>query len=388
MGARGGFRIGTIRGIPILIHWTFLLVLPFLAWGFGRNLESAARVAGVPPGRLPGPPWAWGLLVALALFASVLVHEVAHSLYALSHGGRVRSITLLMIGGISELTDPPRSPAEEAWMAAAGPATSLGIGALALAILGLSRGHGGFEARFALFYLAELNLGLGAFNLLPAFPMDGGRVLRGLLARRRGPARATQIAAGIGKAFAVLFAIWGFVSGNLMLGLVAFFVWVGAEAEQQAVLARALVGELRVAEVMTRQPGAVAPGDSVYDVAERMLRDRRLSFPVAAEGHVLGEITSAAVERVPFDRRRDTPASAAAVPAVAVAPGDRVSDALRLLARGGEGGLVVVEDDRLVGTLSPQEVARALRLEELAASQHHRAGPGDGESGGRWPAAP
>lgn len=372
MNTRNGFQIGTIRGIPIRIHYTFLLVLPFLAYLFGQNFVGAARLANVPSDRLSGPPWLWGLLVALALFASVLVHELAHSLYALSHGGKVRSITLLMIGGISELTDPPKRPAEEAWMALAGPATSLAIGVVFLALSWASRGLGSFDARFALFYLAELNLLLGAFNLLPAFPMDGGRILRGLLARSRGPVRATQIAGGVGKLFAILFAIWGFATGNYLLILVAFFVYVGAEGEQHAVLARAVLGELRVQELMAALPEAVSSADTVFDVGERMLREKRLSFPVTEDGRVLGAVTYAMVERVPLERRRQTPVSAAMVPAATVGPTDQVSDALRLFSDGRTTSLAVVDGDRLVGTLSQDDVARGLRLQELAASQHPR----------------
>jgi len=372
MGTRHGFRIGTIRGIPIRIHYTFLLVLPFLAYAFGQNFVAAARLGGVPAATLRGPPWAWGLLVALLLFASVLVHELAHSFYALSHGGRVRSITLLMIGGVSELTQPPARPAEEAWMALAGPATSIALGLAFLVLLRLSGGFGGFPARFTLTYLAELNLFLGVFNLLPAFPMDGGRVVRGLLERSRGPIRATQIAATLGKLFAALFAIWGFLGGNLLLVLIAFFVYVGAEGEQHAVIARALLGDLRVRELMVRPAPAVSPAEAVFDVAERMLREKRLSFPVADGGRVLGAVSAESIERIPLERRRQTPAADAMFPAAVVAPGDRVSDALRLLSDPRRGSLVVVENDRLVGTISQADLARALRLQELAASQHVR----------------
>ncbi len=370
MDTRHGFRIGTIRGLPIRIHYTFLLVLPFLAWAFGKNIARAAVLAGVPADRLSGSPWLWGLAVALALFASVLVHELAHSLYALSHGGKVRSITLLMIGGVSEMTEPPRRPAEEAWMALAGPVTSLAIGLACLALLWVTRGRGGFDARFALFYLAQLNLFVGVFNLLPAFPMDGGRILRGLLVRSRGPVRATQIAAAVGKAFAVVFGIWGLFSANFILILVAFFVFIGAEGEQRAVLTRAVVGELRVADLMAPRVSTVAPSESVYDVAERMLREKRLSFPVTEGGRVLGTIGYEAVERVPLEERRRTPASAAMVPAPTVAAGDHISEALRVLSQWRTTSLAVVDGDRIVGTLSRLDVARGLRLQELAASQH------------------
>ncbi len=370
MDTRSGFQIGTVRGIPIRIHFTFLLVLPLLAYGFGRSFAEQARQAGVPVGGLAGSPYAWGLGIAVALFLSVLVHELAHSLYALSHGGRVRSITLLMIGGVSELVEPPRTPGQEAVMALAGPATSLVLGALFGAGWLAAAGLGEANLRFALFYLAELNVVLGAFNLLPAFPMDGGRILRGVLARRRGPVRATQIAATVGKIFAILFGIAGFLQPNFLLVIVAFFVYAGAEGEERQVLARAVLGELRVAELMTPSAAAVAPGESLFDVGERMVRERRLAFPVVEGDVVLGILPLEAVERVPLERRRATTAREAAVPAVPVSPQDKVADALRSLSERGATHLAVVDGGRLVGVLSQADVFRGLKLRELEASQH------------------
>ena len=379
MNTRHGFRIFTVRGIPIRIHFTFLLVLPFLAWAFGQRFADAARLAGVPADALSGPPWAWGLLVAVALFASVLVHELAHSLYALSHGGKVRSITLLMLGGVSELTEAPQRPAQEAWMALAGPATSLAIGAACYGLLQATAGVGGFDARFALFYLGQLNVVLGVFNLLPAFPMDGGRILRAVLVRSRGHARATQIAVTVGKAFAGLFALAGLFGGNFFLVIIAFFVFIGAEGEQHAVLSRAVLGELRVAELMASQPAVVAPGDTLYAVGERMIHEKRLYFPVADQGHLLGLLTLDAVERVQLDDRKVTPAGKVMTPAATIAAGDRVADVLRVLAERRTPVLAVVDQDRLVGTVSRFDVVRGLRLQELLASQHPGADVAPGE---------
>lgn len=370
MNTRHGFRIFSIRGIPIRIHYTFLLVLPFLAYAFGQDLVGAARLAGVPAEGLSGTPWSWGLLLALALFASVLVHELAHSLYAVSHGGKVRSITLLMIGGVSEVTEMPHRPAQEALMALVGPLISLTIGAACLALLRATTGLGSHDVRFALFYLGQLNLVLGVFNLLPAFPMDGGRILRALLVRSRGQTRATQLAAAVGKVFAVIFALAGLFAGNFFLVIVAFFVYVGAEGEQHAVLTRALLGELRVGELSTPQPPAVAPSDSLYAVGERMLRERRLSFPVVDSGRLLGTVSLETVERVPLDERKTITAGAAMQAAVTITPGERVADVLQLFAEPRTTELWVVDEQRLVGTVSRPDVARALRLQELLASQH------------------
>ncbi len=287
MDMKTGIRIATIRGIPIRIHPTFLLVLPFLAYGFGRDLSAAAQRAGVPAERLALSPWVYGLGVALALFASVLVHELAHSFYAIHKGGRVADIVLLPIGGVSEITEPPKTPGQEAVMALAGPATSLGLGVISFALLALVRPLHEFELSFAFFYLCYMNVSLGLFNLLPAFPMDGGRILRGILARKMGIVRATQIAAAVGKTFALLFAAIGFVSGNFVLLLIAFFVFVGGEAEKGAVLVHSAAAELRVPDVMI-EADPVDADERVVD-ALRTLEEKHLSHvPVKHDGRLVG----------------------------------------------------------------------------------------------------
>ena len=372
---RGGLQIAVVRGIPIRLHVTFLLVLPFLAFAVASSFPTFADRAGIAPDAL-GAPWLWGLAIAIALFASVLVHELAHSLYAIRKGGKVRSITLLMIGGVSEISEPPRTPGQEAMMAFVGPATSLAIGAVGLALRAAVDASAHPGVAFAAFSLGQMNVFLALFNLLPAFPMDGGRVLRGLLARRIGQVRATQIAARVGRVFAVLFAVGGFLSSNLLLILIAFFVYVGAEAEARDVLVRAVLGELRVRDLMSRDLSALSAEDPVYEVGERMLRERRLAYPVVRDGTVAGLVTLELVETVPSGERPRTPVGKVMRTPAVLSPEDLVSDALRTLDREGAHQLAVAEGGVLVGTLSRQEIHRGLQLRELEASQHPRAGSG------------
>lgn len=202
--ARGSFQIGSFHGIPVRVHFSLLLVLPLLAFLFGGAFQRAAEVAEVPPERLSGSPALWGLVVALGLFASVFIHELAHTVYALRRGGTVRSITLMMVGGVSELTEAPPRPRDEALMAAVGPLTSILLAVLLGGATWLLQEVRSFNLQFAFFYMASLNLFLGVFNLLPAFPMDGGRIVRASLAGRLGMVRATQVASWLGRGFAVL----------------------------------------------------------------------------------------------------------------------------------------------------------------------------------------
>ncbi len=366
----GSLRIGTIHGIPIRIHVTFLIVLPFLAWAFGRAFSEAARLAGIPTSRLLGAPFLWGFVVALALFLSVLVHELAHSIYALRKGGRVRDITLLMIGGVSQISEPPRTGRQEAVMALVGPLTSLVLG-IAFAAANLAvRGSGLFNLQFVLFQLAYLNLVLGVFNLLPAFPMDGGRVLRGFLADRMGLPRATRIAAGLGTAFAVGFAVLAFLSANLLLMVVAFFVYVGAESESRTVLVKAFLGEIRVKDLMRSRPAPVDVLTSLYDLGERMLVERRLAYPVVDGGRVLGVVTLEDVRKVPLEDRGRMLVGEVARRVPPLDASAHASDAMRALAEGGTPVLPVVDGGAVVGVLGRQDLARGLQLVELEVTQH------------------
>jgi Zn-dependent protease/CBS domain-containing protein len=370
-----GFKIGTIRGIPLRIHFTFLLILPLLAIAFARAFRVAAAAAEVPPEQLAGSPWLWGLGVALALFASVLVHELAHSLYALRKGGRIRDITLLMIGGVSRVAEPPKSVRHEAVMALVGPLVSLALGALLFALHAVAPSTS-FNFRFALFYVGSLNLFLGLFNLLPAFPMDGGRILRAVLVPRLGLIRATNVAAAVGKVFAVGFGLWGLFTFNLLLLLVAFFVFTSADAETRAVTVQALLGHLRVRDLMSAQ-GASLPGDvSVHEAAERMLRERRLAFAVTVDGAPTGLITLDAIQAIAPEKRAELPLREIAVEAPSVAADEEVGKALRLMGELEVPQLAVVEDGRLVGTLSRDDIVRGLKLGQLEATQQ---APGD------WP---
>jgi Zn-dependent protease len=224
-----GLTLFRVRGIPVRLHPSLLLFLPFVAFMATRQLGFVASALGVPLEAFHLPPLVWGGILAVGLFVAVLVHELCHCLVAVRSGVRVRSITLMMLGGVS-LLDGDLPANREAWMAFAGPLASFGIAA---GSYGLFRALPlPPEALAALLAFAMTNAVLGAFNLLPAFPMDGGRVLRGLLAGRVGSERATVIAAQVGKVMAFAFALYAVWSFNLILLLIAWFVYSGARAEQ------------------------------------------------------------------------------------------------------------------------------------------------------------
>jgi len=367
----GGFKIGSIRGIPIRVHFTLLLILPLLAFAFARAFRDAARLAEVPPDQVTGNPLLWGLGLAVALFVSVLLHELAHSLYALRKGGQVRDITLMMVGGVSQISEMPREPKHEAMMAFVGPLLSIVLGILLYGIHALLADTHSFQLRFAMFYLGGLNLFLGFFNLLPAFPMDGGRILRALLTPRLGAVRATRSAAGIGKGFAVLFALFGLYTMNVLLILIAVFVYMGAESEKRAVLVKSLIGRLHVRDLMSPQVLTLPPEATVYEAAERMLRDRRLALAATRDGQLLGLVTLEGVQTVSAERRHQVLAGEIAQRAPAVQPDDDAASALRIMNETNAPQLAVVaEDGSLIGSIDREDILRGLKLSELEATQH------------------
>lgn len=222
------FQIARVRGIPIRVHFTLLIVLPIFGYNFAEEFTAH--------------PLSWGMLAAITLFVSVALHELGHSFVAIAKGFPVRDITLLPIGGIASLARIPERPRDEFLVALAGPLVSLALfGALfGLGYHGVLLGSAEF-ANFCLL-LGWINLSLFLFNLLPAFPMDGGRILRATLARRKGRLEATRIAARCGKICALLFAlvgIWGWpgvVPPSLVLIVIAVFIYFAAGSEYRQVL--------------------------------------------------------------------------------------------------------------------------------------------------------
>lgn len=370
----GSFRIARIAGIPIRVHFSFLLVLPLLAVLFGRVFAEAARLAGVAPG-MPGlTPFVWGFLLAVALFLSVLVHELSHALYARRSGAEVRDVTLLMIGGVTQMTDAPKRSRDEAVMAAVGPLTSVVLGTVCLLLHRLFEPVS-FDLAFGLFYLGNLNLLLGAFNLLPAFPMDGGRVLRAVLTPRLGSVRATRIASAVGRGFAVLFGLFGLLTFNLFLLLIAYFVYVGAGAEGRQIAVKEVLSRLKVRDLMHPSPPSLPSGASVLEAAGQLVSTRRLSAPVVEDGRVVGVFGVRQVERVPEPERAARRVGQAMA---SVDPLEADLDAwlgLRRIVDSGLSELPVVDGGQLVGSLSQEDLLRGVELARLRDERRGRIGP-------------
>ncbi|MEE9218690.1 MAG: site-2 protease family protein [Acidobacteriota bacterium] len=277
------WKLGRIAGIDVYVHATFLLLVGWVGlvhWSQGRTL--AAGLMGV------------GFI--LALFGCVLLHEFGHALTAKRYGIRTRDITLLPIGGLARLERMPDDPRQELWVALAGPAVNVVIAAALYAWLALTAGLEPLEslgvARGAfLDRLMVLNVVLVLFNMLPAFPMDGGRVLRAVLARWMEYTRATRIAAKLGRGMAILFGILGLLIANPFLLFIALFVWMGAAQESGLVQVRAAFAGIPVGRAMITDFQSLSPGDSLGRVAELILAGSQHDFPVVEAGHVVGVLT-------------------------------------------------------------------------------------------------
>jgi Zn-dependent protease/CBS domain-containing protein len=367
-----GIRIGSAFGIPIKLDLTFLLVLPLFAWLIGSDVGEITDVLnGVFDAAMPAAeltvgttPWLLGTAAATGLFACVLIHEFGHSIVAMRYGFQIESITLWLFGGVARFTEIPEDWRQEFTIAVAGPIVSVALGVLSYVVF-LVVPVELPAARFVLAYLAMTNVALAVFNMLPGFPMDGGRVLRALLARNRPHARATQIAAEVGKLFAVLLAIVGLFA-NLFLVALAFFIYIGASSEAQQTVMRAAFQDVTVADVMTpaAELDTVTADTSLSALTDRMFRERHTGYPVVTGGNLVGMVTLGDTREV-RDVERDAyrVEDVMATDLETISPDADAMEAIAAMQRENVGRLPVVDDaGELVGLISRTDLMTAFSI--------------------------
>ena len=365
----GSIRVATIGGIDIFVHLSWLAVFGLVAW----SLATAYFPTAVP-GATPGQALVLGGVAALLLFVSVLAHELAHSFVAKARGLGVHSITLFIFGGVSNLAGEAKRPGVEFQVAIVGPLTSFAIAALAFVVASAASSAPPIAAIAG--YLAVVNGLLGLFNLVPGFPLDGGRVLRSVIWRATGNLRrATEIAAGVGQLVAWALLLWGFwrvldgdILGGIWTAAIGWFLQNAAHASVQQTILEAHLRRLRVGDVIRPDTTAAEPSTSVADLIDRyMVPGARRAVPIVQASMPVGIVTLSDVRHVAPEQRAVTPVSAVMSGAdglVTVTPYTRLQAAIEAMTRGEYEQVPVVDDGRLVGLLTRADVIRQLQIRE------------------------
>jgi Zn-dependent protease len=363
-----------IHGIPVRVHASWLVVYGLIAWSL-----AVGYFPRVLPDLPVGAHWATGLLAALLLFVSVFLHELSHTLVARRHGLGVSAITLHIFGGVSELQDEPRSPGMEFWIAIVGPLTSFALAVLTA--VGAWMVQPAAVPAAILGYLALVNTLVGVFNLVPGFPLDGGRVLRAALWRLKGDLRrATEIASRVGSAVAMLLMAVGIFRGfrgdflgGLWFVLIGVFLRQASASSYQQLLVRRVLEPLRVRDVMTREVVSLSPELSISRAVDDFFwRHHVSSFPVVAGSRVVGILGIHQLAALPRERWSATTVADVMQPIAApltAEPGDDLWAAFQMLAGNGLGRLAVVDGGRLVGYLSTKDVMHVLTVASTGSSQ-------------------
>lgn len=363
-----GIPLGRLLGIRVRLDWSWFVVFFLLTFSVRTILDA----------RFPGWPewlaWVAGVVSALGLFAGVLVHEFSHALMARRFGIRTHDITLFIFGGVARIVGEPQTPRAELLIAGIGPVTSLVIGLLCWAVLVLAAPILPEVGQAVIAYLAFVNVALAIFNMIPGFPLDGGRLLRAWFWHRSGDfVAATVRAAGWGKVIAVILAVYGVFLilvrgdfGGLWLAFIAWFLYSAAESSRQAAVIRGALEGLRVGQTMTKQVVTVPdtlPLSRLVD--EYFFRHRYHGFPVEREGRVVGMVGMKGLQQVPRDLWPHVTVAQVMLPLESeqtVGPDAPLTTVLELMTRYDRGRLPVVQDGRLLGLITRRDLMHVLQL--------------------------
>jgi Zn-dependent protease/CBS domain-containing protein len=349
------WKLGRISGITVQVHWTFLILI---AWVVAVHAARGATVAAT----------VGGIVLVLAVFACVVLHELGHALTARRYGVATRDITLLPIGGVARLERMPEEPRQELAVAVAGPAVNVVIAGVLFVLLAASGVARALDDTVLvggnlLVQLMWINVVLVLFNLIPAFPMDGGRMLRAVLATRVRYTQATRIAAAIGQGLAVLFGFLGLWSGNPFLIFIAVFVFLGAQAEAQQAQTRSALDGVPVREAMMTRFRALAPTDTLQVAVDELLAGWQQDFPVVEDGRVRGMLVRSDLVQALKERGPQCAIGAIMREDVLTVRSEEPVHAVLTRMRGvGCASVPVVDGDRLEGLLTLENVGEYLMV--------------------------
>jgi Zn-dependent protease len=382
-----------LAGFQVGVDWSWLILAVLITWTL-----SVGVFPYYYPDLTPGAYWSMGVIAALGLFASIILHELGHALVARRYGLPIRGITLFIFGGVAEMEGEPERPAVEFWVAIAGPIASLLVGLVCwLLMQAVAAAGAGVPVVGVLVYLASINVILAVFNLVPAFPLDGGRILRSVLWAWKGSLRwATRVASAIGGGFGIALIVLGVyrvVIGDFIGGmwwfLIGLFVRFAAQASYQQVLMRESLRGVPVRRIMAADPIAVPPAISVSQlIDDYVYRHHHTMFPVVEDGRLVGCVSMHDIKRLAREKWPSTTVAAIMQPCSAATAIDPDMDAMAVLSlmnRSQNTRLLVTEGERLVGVITLRDLLRFLSvkldLEEGEAADLRDAGLGVREGG-------
>ena len=372
------WKLGTVAGIGIFVHWTFLILIGWIVSADvvnGLKLKQSTNTIAAEALQ--------GALFIVAIFACIVLHELGHALTARRYGVRTQDITLLPIGGVARLERMPEDPVQEFWIAVAGPAVNVVIAAVLFAVLALIGGSlnllaatdmtvdafQNFDAFLA--RLMYVNLFLVLFNAIPAFPMDGGRVLRAVLAHFSGDyVRATQVAASVGQMLAIAFGFIGLFGQNPFLVFIALFVFLGAQEEAHLVQMRSLIKGLPVRAAMMTRFRALSPDDSLAVATTELLAGAQQDFPVVSDGRVVGVLRRGDVISALAEGGAGHVGDVMQADCGVVEDTEMLAATFQRMRDGGCPALPVVHEGQLVGMITLENVGELMMINSALRQGH------------------
>ncbi len=365
------FQIGKIMGIPIKLHITFLLILPLFAWSFAITPPRLGFSDQDLPLR-----YVLSFAAAVSLFICVVLHELGHSYIAKKHGTKIQNITLFLFGGVSSLEEIPRNPKTELKMAMAGPVVSFLIALIFIIIYSFFKPSGESFVDYLflsainnpylrlVWMISVINIILGIFNLLPAFPMDGDRVLRAWLAQRMSYIKATREAAGIGKMFAIFMGIFGLFY-NFWFMLIAFFIYIGASEEEKSTEINVILEGVKIKDIMSKEVHTVTSEMTVEELVDHIFKFKHMGYPVVDDGQLKGMVTFTDVQKVPREERKAVKVSQVMTKKIiGLQEDDDAVNALKLMTVNNIGRIIVKHGEKISGIVSRTDLMRAVQLLE------------------------
>jgi Zn-dependent protease/predicted transcriptional regulator len=359
-----------LAGFQVGLDWSWFIIAVLITWTLASGVFPYYY-----PDLTPGAYWSMGVIAALGLFASIVLHELGHATVARRYGLPIRRITLFIFGGVAEMEAEPERPAAEFWVAIAGPIVSFLVGLVCWLLLQAAAGAGaGVPVVGVLAYLATINVILAVFNLVPAFPLDGGRILRAALWHWKGSLRwATRVSSTIGGGFGILLIVLGvyrvlvgdFV-GGMWWFLIGLFVRFAAQASYQQVVMREALRGVPVRRIMSANPITVPSGITIAQLIDDYIyRHHHDMYPVVDNGRLVGCVSMNDIKRLPRDRWSSTAVSEIMQPcteATAISPDKDAMEVLSLMTRTQNSRLLVTEGDRVVGVVTLRDVLNFLNV--------------------------